>query len=236
VFNPNETIPRYDITTSRYDIYAAIHKGLRHRMGSTLYQVGRADATDDAEFAAALEQVRELLHVCRKHLQHENDFVHVALERIEPGSSARIAMEHVDHLRDIDALATQLVHVEQSVGGKRALQLHTFYRQLAQFVAHNYEHMEYEEREHNATLQRHLGDAEIESIERALVASIAPPDLMVILHWMLPALSHVERSGMLADMRAGAPAEVFAAVMALARAQLPAADWHKLEQSLLQAA
>ena len=59
---------------------------------------------------------------------------------------------------------------------------------------------------------------------------------MVILHWMLPALNHAERSGMLADMRAGAPAEVFAAVMALARAQLPASDWLKLEQSLLQAA
>ena len=221
---------------TRYDIYSAIHKALRHLMGETLYQVGRTDIDDTAEFGAALEQVRELLHVCSKHVSHENDFVHAALERVEPGSSVRIATEHIDHLRDIDALATALTTVEQTAPARRAVGWHVFYRQLSGFVAHNFEHMEYEEREHNAVLQRHLGDAEIGAVEQALIASIAPLDLMVILHWMLPALNHAERSAMLAGMRASAPGEVFASVLALARAQLSLSDWHKLEDSLALAA
>jgi hypothetical protein len=193
---------------------------------------GRMDGSDPVDLAGALEQVRQLLDFCASHLRHENDFIHPALERARPGSSSQIALEHVAHERDIVAMAALVEAVELAPPGQRAVAAQRLYSELALFVAHNFEHMAYEEREHNAVLQAHYAGAEIAALERALVASIPPPELATILRWMLPALNHDERTALLADMRAGAPAAVFEGVLALARAHLRPSEWDKLEQAL----
>jgi hypothetical protein len=81
--------------TTRFDIYGLIHKALRADMGETLTAVGRMDALDDGETSATLARVRSLLALARAHLEHENDFVHQALEARRPGSSAATAQDHV---------------------------------------------------------------------------------------------------------------------------------------------
>jgi hypothetical protein len=56
----------------RVDLYTPIHKALRAFMSATLHDVGRMDAADDAEVAAALAQTRSLLEMCQGHLEKEN--------------------------------------------------------------------------------------------------------------------------------------------------------------------
>lgn len=65
--------------TARRDLYAAIHKALRHGMTDTLLRCGRLDGSDPAAQAATLAQLDELLGLCARHLQHEDDFLHPAI-------------------------------------------------------------------------------------------------------------------------------------------------------------
>jgi hypothetical protein len=90
--------------------------------------------------------------------------------------------------------------------------------------------MDVEETVHNAALWAAYSDAELLAIHERIVASIPPAEMASVLPWMLPAIAHVERVGMLGGMRAQMPAPVFAGVMQLARERLDGAEWRKLER------
>jgi hypothetical protein len=226
------TRPQPQSATPRHDMYAGVHKGLRAFMGDTLAVVGRMDPADEHDVAAALGQARSLLAICASHLEHENRFVHAAMEARRPGSSARTGEDHVGHEEAIDELTAEIGAVERATGPARATAAHRLYLRLATFVAENLVHMHVEETENNAVLWACYTDAELQAIEGALVASIPPPEMGAVLRWMIPAMSHAARVGMLSGMRQNAPAEVFDGVLALTRAHVSARDWAKLADAL----
>lgn len=222
-----------ETASQRYDIYAPIHKALRSMMSDTLLAMGRADGADAAECRAAGERVLLLADTCQAHLEHESDFVHPAMEARAPGSSAHIADDHVHHLAAIAGLRAAVAQMnaaaEPLARTQRALAL---YRQLALFVADNFQHMQIEETEHNAVLRQTYTDAELAELEQRIVASQSPTEAMGTLRWMVPALPASERLGLLRGMQAGAPAEVFAAALGVVRPHLGQNDWDRLAQGL----
>ena len=217
---------------ARVNHYAGVHKGLRLFMGETLAAVGRTDPADATEVAATLAQVRDLLAVCASHLAHENHFIHAAMEARRPGSSAHTADDHVGHEASIAALRAAVEAVEVAPGERRTAGLSRLYAGLARFVAENLEHMQVEETHNMAVLWDAYDDDELEALVQTLLASIPPQESMMFNRWILAGVSHPERVGMLTSMRAGAPAEVFAAVLDLARATLAQRDWAKLARAL----
>lgn len=219
-------------SSPRYDMYMAIHKAMRACMSETLATLGRMDVNDRDESTAALAQLRELLNLCDQHVQKENKFVHVAMEQRRPGSSAEIAAEHVEHERDIERLRAAIAHLESADYSQRSALAQILYRDVALFVAHNFEHMHIEEIEHNAVLWSVYSDAELIDIENTLKASIPPQDMAITARWMLTANDHAFRVAMLSGVRAHAPAEVFEMLLAIARANLSERDWKKLTQAL----
>lgn len=215
------------MNTPRHDIYAFIHKGLRAFMSHTLLRVGRLDADDAAEVAEVSQEVRALIDVCRAHLEHENDFIHAAMQARAPGSCARVEADHRHHEAALDELTALLSRVP---GNATAAQ--TLYRKLAAFVAENFEHMQREETEHNAVLWAHYSDAEIRDIEHRIVTSQSPQDAALTLRWMLPHMTPAERAGMLGGMRAQAQVETFDGVLSQIRPLLGGRDWRKLATAL----
>ena len=215
------------MSNPRYDIYAFIHKGLRAFMAHTLVRVGRLDAHDPAEVTEVSAEVQGLLDICRAHLRHENDVVHAAMEARAPGSTERIAHEHVQHLATIDALQRLLSAVPGDAAAAQAL-----YRALSAFVAENFEHMQVEEGAHNAVLWATHSDEEIQALEHRIVSSLGPEESRLGMRWMLPHMTPAERAAMLAGMRQAAPAEAFDGVLSLIRPLLGGRDWRKLSVAL----
>lgn len=224
-----------DATTStapRHDIYAFVHKGLRAWMGEVLARIGRTDPQDAAEIAQTLRALRELLAFCRRHIAHEDQFVHPAMEARRPGSAEVTASDHVGHENAIRELEGIMASLEYGPVHDRAATLQRLYRRCALFVAENLEHMAVEESHNNRVLWETHADAEIMDVEHALVASIPPAELMDALRWMLPWMNAQERAGMLGGMRQGMPAEAFGAVLAMLREHLSPAEWRKLATAL----
>ncbi|HRI18084.1 MAG TPA: hemerythrin domain-containing protein, partial [Burkholderiaceae bacterium] len=203
---------------ARYDIYAAIHKALRLHMADTLTRLGRTDPFDDADVSGALRQLGELVDLCEHHLHNESRFLHPALERARPGSASHCEADHAAHLEAFADLRDLAGLVTDTRGEARAGALTRLYRATARFVGHNFEHMAYEEAEHNAVLWAALDDAQILAIEQQIVSSIEPSAMGALLHWFLPALNAPERAAMLRGMQAAMPAPAFEGVLDIARA------------------
>jgi hemerythrin-like domain-containing protein len=217
-----------DNTVRRFDIYAPIHKALRLFMTDTLQELSRLDLDDVQDLGAGLDQLDALLDAARCHLQHENDFVHPAIEARRSGVSDRIAAEHREHL---DAIATLSSHAAALRAEPEAAAAHRLYRQLAAFVAENFEHMDVEETRHNQALWAAYGDAELRELEGRILASIGPQEMGQWLRWMIPALSPVER----AELITGMPDAARATMLATARSLLDDAAWAKLCRALAHA-
>lgn len=219
-------------TPERLDIYSGIHKALRAFMTDTLTRVTRVDLQDGEDVAATLAQTRELMAFCTGHLEHENDFVHTAMEGRCPGASGDIAEEHCHHLASIAALQGLVDSVERAAGPARERALAELQRQLARFIGENFIHMHQEETQNNAVLWAAYSDAELAALHQSIVASLAPEETAAVMRWMIPAITPAERAALLSDLRDHAPKPVFEGVMAIANAQLPARDWHKLVHAL----
>lgn len=217
------------MSTPRFDMYAFIHKALRAMMADSLVAVGRADPNDPEELAQMLAQVRSLLAACASHLQHEDEFVHPAIEARLPGASGATARDHAHHLAQLAALhgAADALARDASLPA-----IHALYLQLSDFVATSLQHMQAEERDNNATLQAAYTDAELIAIHDRLVASIPPQELAGTLRWILPNLNAVERAGLLGSLAQTMPSEAFTGVLTLARQHLGARDWFKLMTAL----
>ena len=217
----------------RVDLYTGIHKAIRSVMSDTLLALGRLDTDDAAELSAVSDRILELLDFCAGHVRHENDFIHTAIEARATGASAALAHEHDEHVQSIAHLQAAVARLRRTAGGQEAASAaQALYRDLALFVGHNLVHMHQEETTHNAILWARYTDAELIDLHARLVASIAPPEMMYTLRWMVPALTPAERTALLSDMRAHAPAPAFEAALSHVRPFLNSKDWAKLARSL----
>lgn len=216
----------------RVDLYAGIHKALRAAMADTLLAVGRMDCDDAMELARTTGRVMELLDFCASHLKHENDFVHAAIEARAPGASAAVAHDHDEHVAHIGQLCGAAAALLNLAPADRARAAHRLYSELALFIAANFQHMHVEETAHNAVLWARYTDAELIDIHNALVASIPPQEMMFTARWLVPFMNPAERTALLADMQAHAPAPAFDAILDTVRPHLDTHEWAKLARSL----
>lgn len=220
------------MTSQRFDIYRLIHKGLRSYLTETLLTIGRMDPQSEADLHAGLIQLRGLLQFCQNHLEHENTFVHPAMEKVLPGCAESMYTHHQHHdamIADLRGAADQL---QATPAAKRDALAATLYRSLAVFVADNLAHMHEEETRNNAILWQGYSDDEIRAIEHAIVASLSPEKNAEVMSWMLPSMNHQERHEFLSGMRREAPQEVFTGALEIARSTLANGEWNKLQFAL----
>ncbi len=220
------------MTSHRFDIYRLIHKGLRSYLTDTLLNLGRMDARSDADLQAGLTQLRGLLQFCQNHLEHENTFVHPALDKVQPGCAESMYDHHHHHeamIADLRGAADQL---QATPATQRDALAANLYRALAVFVADNLAHMHEEETRNNAILWQGYSDDEIRAIEHTSVSSLSPEKNAEVMQWMLPAMNHQERHEFLCGMRREAPQGVFAGVLDIAKRTLANGEWNKLQFAL----
>lgn len=200
--------------SSRYNIYEVIHKALRARLSRTLIAIGQIDADDDACVREVVGDVRTTLAIMHGHLESENAFVHAAMEARAPGSTRRIAEEHVHHEDDIRLIDDACAALLDAAPAERAARANRLYVLFDVFLQENLVHMRYEEDHHNAVLWASYTDEEILGIEHAIVAAIPPEKKALLLHSMVPSVPTRERALLLGGLRASVPPEVFAGMYA----------------------
>ena len=225
-------MPTPNAAPERFNSYTGIHKALRHFMTDTLCRVGRLDVDDAGEMSATLAQLETLLTLCTAHIEHENDFMHTAIEARLPAGAARTASDHLEHFASIVELGDEAIALAAAGAEARPLLALRLYRHLALFVAENFQHMHVEETANAAALWAHYSDAELHALHARLLATAAPQEHLLVARWMVPASTPSERAGMFRAMKTQTPPEAFLGVLMQVKPRLDASGWAKLARAV----
>jgi hypothetical protein len=224
--------PAATVGALRYDLYSAIHKALRALMTDTLPRVGRLDVTDDEDMEATLGRTDALLQALAHHLEHENRFIHPAIEARRPGAASATADAHVEHVDTLALLGDEVASLRRAPVAERGVLVARLYRHLALFIAENLEHMAVEESANQQLLWSLYTDEELAALHDRILASIAPLEMMATLGLMVRSLNPQELAGLFGGMARKMPPEAMRALFAQARDLLDDTRWAKLARAL----
>lgn len=214
------------------DLYRDIHKGIRNELFAVTNLAGRVDPGDTEAVAATQGRFRDLVALLISHAEHEDEFVQPLIEKHAPLAGIVIAEAHPRLEANLAALEVLGERVLGAAPSDRRLVAHRFYLGVASFTASFLEHQEFEELEVMPALSKAMSPDELLGLHQAIVGSIPPEDMAYTLPKMLWAMNIDDRFEMLAGMRAGAPAPVFAGVCAMAQSVLDPADYDALATRL----
>lgn len=217
----------------RYDFYGPIHKGLRLGLSHLLLRLGSQDFADPVGTADLLADLRAQLALSAAHLAHEETCLHRALEARLPGAARTLEDQHRGHEVRFAQLARLMAGLENAAVAERPAHGHRLYLAFSAFVAEDFHHMHEEETVTGPVLRQLFSDEDLQAIEMTIIASLTPEENIAYMRLMLPAMTPAERAGLLSGMKAGAPAEAFAAVIErAARPTLQARDFDRLAGEL----
>jgi hypothetical protein len=211
-----------------FDLYRDIHKGIRHELFAVTEAVGRVDPADDAAVEATAGRLRNLVALLISHAEHEDTFVQPVIEAKLPALATVIAEDHPRLERAMASIEVVADRAVDAAPPERRRFVHMLYLAMASFTGDYLAHQSFEEVEVAPALSAVVPADELLAIDQAIVASIPPEQMGVALSVMLPAMNVDDRSELLGGIRAAAPADVFAQVMALAQAVLAPADYDAL--------
>ena len=207
-----------------HDLYRDIHKGIRAELFSATLAAGRLDPTDRPGRLRQAEHLAGILDLLVSHAEHEDVHVQPEIERHLPDLAERVELDHLT----LDARMQDLVgwaeEAADAQAPQQALACHRVYLELASFTSAYLEHQDVEERVIMPALETAIGVDAVVAIHQAIVGSIPPQEMASSLAMMLPVMNVDDRSELLGGMRAGAPAEVFEGVWALAGSVLDERD------------
>ena len=216
------------VTQGRWDIYGPVHKGIRLGHGALLTRLGRADWGGDER--ALLTDLRAHLRLGAQHLDHEEKHIHAALNARQAGAADDLDDQHDAHRAHFAVLLARIDGLEAAAPQDRPALGRALYLDYSEMVAADLAHMRHEEAVIWPQLCALFTDAELQAIEMTIIGSLSPDDNMAYMRLMIPAMNRDERAGLLGGMKAGAPPEVFAAVIDhAARPTLSVADLSDLD-------
>lgn len=214
------------------NLYTAIHKYLRQQFFSTLNAVGTVNEFDPVASASVLRAVRELLNFCQTHLQHEDTFIHAAIQRRSPATHLASAADHREHQHRIAQLSDRLNRLERASPASAPALWLDLYRDLALFIGDNLDHMQVEETLIFQLLCDLFSPDELAALHAELVAAIPAAQMESLLGPMLAAQSYSDQLSLLADSRRQMPVAAFRGLIHSLASLLPTDRFLDLQQAL----
>ena len=216
----------------RHEMYWPIHKALRHMMYATAQNLGVADFQDEKVADGALASLENTITLLVFHAEHEEKFVHTALEERAPGVIESFEKDHGSDERTYVELR-RLSDEAKSANGERKSELgNDIYGLYNQFIGTYLDHLYREEHELQQALWDNFSDEELGAIDGAIMASVAPDLMAQFLALICESFNPGELAFMLNGMKAAMPPEVFEGLVRSAESATPADIWAKVQAQI----
>jgi hypothetical protein len=227
---------RSDARLPQVDVYGAVHKGIRYALLDLLRRMGTIAPNDASGVDMVLDDLEGTFYLCAAHSAQEERYVHAVIESASPGALGRFDAAHAGLGDILERLRTTTVEVQCAEPDARPGSFRLLYLRYSSFVAQALEHMSQEELEVQALLEQLFVPDKIRAIQRSMLGSIGPEELLVFLRVMVPAATPNERAALLAQPKAVLSREAFEAIMLTVRRCLNVVEVRDLERRLEQLA
>jgi hypothetical protein len=224
-----ETAPLEQVSL---DLYRDIHKGIRNGLFRVTFAAGQVDPGNRDEVAAVAAQWHDLVALLVGHAEHEDEHMQPQIEALFPSLAEVIAVAHPELEAQMAALELLAERATDACERERRLAVHRMYLGFASFTASYLQHQEFEELQVMPALAEKIGFEAVLALHGAIVGSIPPDEMVKAATLMLPAMNVDDRVELLGGIKRGAPPEVFAGMMGLARSVVTAADYQQVATRL----
>ena len=200
-----ESLAAINASPLPYDLFRAVHKGIRRAVFTVVAQAGSADWADPAERQAVLRSTGRLIDLLAVHHRHEDVHVQPLLERHAATVAAMLHESHAEIDSIVEDLTARVAALGRLSGSDASVKGLDLYRGLAVFAAVYLAHLAFEEGEAMAALREALNIGDLCSIETAIRASMTPDETCDLIAEMAPALNIEERAALIAGLQATSP-------------------------------
>lgn len=218
----------------RFDLYAQVHKGIRMALNSLCHQAGSVDCADHEKVKAFVDEFRRVVVILHSHSEDEDTHINESYEKYAPETLRELEEEHAaleQNLEKLVALVNQLESSEPNSVQQQKI-WYQIGKDLNRFTADYLLHLQHEEGPGMEALWKHLTDEQLKVISTNIRSSIPPHAMAIFLHYMIPAMSHLERVEMLGGMKKFAPKEAYVGTLGLAESRLDQKSWLQLQAAL----
>ncbi len=195
-------------------LWRDIHKGIRWGLALLVTDSGSIDPFDEQareDFVATLALVVDVMD---SHTRTEDAVTGPVVEHHLPELGAQVAAAHAALDPQLQALVEAAEALEGAADPRAAM--FSLHLDLARFTSEYLAHVDVEERTVLPALEAAIGVDGVRELEQAFVAAVPPEEKLDGMILMLPAMNVEDRTEVLGAIRAGAPAEWFDQVWAVA--------------------
>lgn len=217
---------------NRPDVYTKVHKGLRKALFELSLTAGNTDCTNDESLVSLAKGYHEVIKFLEEHSKNEELFQLPFLERKFPGLTKSDNKQSEIIKSKLKLLKRSFNNLVFSSANDRKLKGDVFYHILNEFIADYLILMKDEELETTSLFSKHCSDEEIISAFKNILDNTSPQDMMIMLKYIIPALSHSERVELFTDIIHCAPKPAFNSVIVLAQSILPVEEWETLRDEI----
>jgi hypothetical protein len=218
----------------RYKTFDVPHKGLRNALSQMSILAGRTDYTNPDEVAQLHQLGARLFSILTIHAEDENSVTLAHLDTRCPGCSQHDFDDHEEIHRAQQNLEDQLAAISAGAGvGKNMSEAGAeFYLAFSEFHGKYLEHTAEEERVTQLLLWQHFTDEELAAHRGKIMARNPPRTLLTWFEFVIPALTHAERVGLLSGFKRMAPTDFFAEGMEAIQKVLRPSEFGHLQEAL----
>ena len=214
---------------ARIRSFEAPHKGLRNIIGKFSFCLGYSNLADPVQLAHLKQLGHEMFTLLNDHVHTENEHTLKHLEERVKGAAAHDMADHEELEAIQDALEQRLSAL---TGSEPADLIHSFCLDFSLFHSRYLEHIFEEETVTELLLQQYFTDEELMEHRKGIMQKIAFPVMLLWLKYIIPAQRDEDSAAMLAGLRANAPADVFAQVLATIKVEMEADRFQRLVRKL----
>ena len=218
---------------ARYEIYGNIHKAIRHILYSEALALGSADFRDQKSMQESLEQLRETITLLEEHAEHEETFIHPALESCVPGITRPFEENHEDDERLFDRMRELGSQIEATKDNDQRVALgNQLYGIFNTYISDYLGHLDREEAELEQALWNHFTDEELVAKDHELMGSIPHERMALWVSVIGKSWNASQLTAILAGIKQDAPPDVFAGMLKMLEQATPAATWETVRKAL----
>lgn len=219
---------------NRFDLYAPVHKGIRLALSGLCYQAGSIDHTDEEKVNSFIDEFQRVAIILEAHSRDEDANINESYEKFAPATLLQLEKEHDELEQGLEQLIELVDQLQLKIHDPLEHQKiwYQIGKELNRFAAAYLTHLQSEEGPGLHALWENLSDDQLKIISINIRSSIPPQTMAIFMHYMIPAISHLERLEMFGDMKRFAPQEAYKGMLSLAESRLDSKSWTELKTAL----
>ena len=168
-----------------------------------------------------------------EHAEHEETFVHPALESRVPGITKSFAQNHKDDERLFDRLQELGSQIEAVGDNDQRVALgNQLYSILNTYIGDYLSHLGREDAELEQALWDHFTDQELADIDHQIIGSVPPERMAMLVPVICNSWNASELTEILSGMKQNVPPEAFVGMLTMVEQATPPATWETVRRAL----